>query len=157
VAEDLAWVRLGRELLCLEVPPGDEFADRESISIAEISTRPMIALGQSYGLRHVVDRLFDDAGCIPSISIEATELSTLRALVRHGSGIAIVPVPRSDQQSPTVTVPISDANAFRSYGVITRNDGPTGSAARAFLDFVTGSYDESLLDEPTTASPVPTA
>ena len=157
VAEDLAWVRLGRELLCLEVPPGDEFADRESISSAEISTRPMIALGQSYGLRHVVDRLFDDAGCIPSISIEATELSTLRALVRHGSGIAIVPVPRSDQQSPTVTVPISDANAFRSYGVITRNDGPTGSAARAFLDFVTGSYDESLLDEPTTASPVPTA
>ncbi|GGG26777.1 LysR family transcriptional regulator [Rhodococcoides trifolii] len=139
-AEDLAWVPLGRELLCLEVPPNDEFAGRQSISIAEIATRPMIALGPSYGLRHVVDRLFDDAGLTPRISIEATELSTLRALVRHGSGIAIVPVPPVDQQTPTVTIPISDANAFRFYGAITRNYGPTGSAARAFLDYVTGHF-----------------
>lgn len=139
-AEDLAWVPLGRELLCLEVPPNDEFAGRDSISIAEIATRPMIALGPSYGLRHVVDRLFDDAGLTPRISIEATELSTLRALVRHGSGIAIVPVPPVDQQTPTVTIPISDANAFRFYGAITRNYGPTGSAARAFLDYVTDHF-----------------
>ncbi|MCZ4519395.1 LysR family transcriptional regulator [Rhodococcus ruber] len=146
-ADDLAWVPLGRELLCLEVPPSHEFADRDSISIAEIATRPMIALGPTYGLRHVVDRLFEDAGCVPLISIEATELSTLRALVRHGSGIAIVPVPRADQQSPTVTVPISDANAFRFYGVITRNDGPTGSAAQIFLDYVSGEFATDDVDE----------
>ncbi|NDV06121.1 LysR family transcriptional regulator [Rhodococcus sp. IEGM 248] len=145
-AEDLAWVPLGRELLCLEVPPGDEFADRESITIAEIAGRPMIALGPSYGLRHVVDRLFDEAGLTPTIGIEATELSTLRALVRHGRGIAIVPVPQADQQSPTVTIPISDANAFRFYGAITRNYGPTGTPARAFLEFVTGHFATSDID-----------
>jgi DNA-binding transcriptional LysR family regulator len=157
VAEDLAWVPLGRELLCLEVPSDDEFADRTEISIAEISRRPMIALGPSYGLRHVVDKLFDDVGCTPSISIEATELSTLRALVRHGSGIAIVPRPRSDQRSTTVTIPISDADAFRFYGVITRSDGPTGSAASAFLDFVTDSYDEASLDDEIEFSTLPTS
>ncbi|MBY6685596.1 LysR family transcriptional regulator [Rhodococcus sp. BP-149] len=140
VAEDLAWVPLGRELLCLEVPQNDEFAARDFISIAEIATRPMITLGPSYGLRHVVDRLFDDAGVTPIISIEATELSTLRALVRHGSGIAIVPVPPAGQESPTVTIPIIDANAFRFYGAVTRNHGPTGSAAKAFLEYVSGHF-----------------
>lgn len=145
-AEDLAWVPLGRELLCLEVPPKHELAQRESITIAEIAQWPMLALGPTYGLRHVVDRLFDNAGFAPQITIEATELSTLRALVRHGGGIAIVPVPRQDQSSPTVTVPISDPDAFRFYGAVTRNYGPTGSAAKAFLTFVTEHFAVSDLD-----------
>ncbi|MEU2002584.1 LysR family transcriptional regulator [Rhodococcus sp. NPDC019627] len=145
-ADDLAWVPLGRELLCLEVPPGDEFVDRESITIADIAARPMLALGPSYGLRQVVDHLFEDADLTPTISIEATELSTLRALVRHGNGIAIVPAPRAEQQSPTIKIPIGDVNAFRLYGAITRGSGPTGSAAKAFLEFLTGHFATSRID-----------
>ncbi|XVQ09635.1 LysR family transcriptional regulator [Spirillospora sp. CA-255316] len=143
IADDLAWVPLGREVLCLEVPPGDELEGRTQISIADIAHRPMLALGPEYGLRHVVDRLFDDAGIKPRITIEATELSTLRALVRHGSGIAIVPVPPGDGVAPTTMIPLSDSNAFRSYGAVTRQCGPTGSAARAFLSFVSGTAEES--------------
>lgn len=139
MADDLAWFPLGREHLSLEVPAGDEFEGRDRISIAEIASRPMMALGQEYGLRHVVDRLFSDLGLIPQISIEATELSTLRALVHHGSGIAIVPVPPGTQGASTTMIPLSDADAFRHYGVVTRLDGPTGSAARAFLQFTAGA------------------
>jgi LysR family transcriptional regulator, transcription activator of glutamate synthase operon len=136
--DDLAWVPLGREHLCLEVPVGDEFEGRAAISIAEIAGRPMLALGQEYGLRHVVDRLFADAGLTPQIQIEATELSTLRALVHHGSGIAIVPIPPGAAPSTTM-IPLSDADAFRHYGAVTRIDGPTGNAARAFLQFAAGA------------------
>ncbi|MGY1812252.1 LysR family transcriptional regulator [Blastococcus sp. SYSU D00820] len=135
-AEDVEWVPLGRELLCLEVPPGDELEGRASISITELSERSMVALGPEYGLRHAVDRLFADAGIVPRIRIEATELSTLRALVRHGSGIAIVPVPPGGETTSTTMIPLTDANAFRTYGAITQRYGPTGQAARAFLDFV---------------------
>jgi LysR family transcriptional regulator, transcription activator of glutamate synthase operon len=138
IADDLAWVPLGREHLCLEVPAGDEFEGRASISIAEIADRPMLALGSEYGLRHVVDRLFADARLTPRIQIEATELSTLRALVHHGSGIAIVPVPPRAAPSTTM-IPISNADAFRHYGAVTRIDGPTGNAARAFLRFCAGA------------------
>ncbi|MCR3721989.1 MULTISPECIES: LysR family transcriptional regulator [Prauserella salsuginis group] len=140
VAIDVLWVPLGREILCLEVPEGDEFEGRAEISIAEIGRRQMLALGEEYGLRHVVDRLFDDAGVVPQISIEATELSTLKALVRHGSGIAIVPLPPDGGSSSTI-IPISDENAFRFYGAVTRQCGPTGSAARSFVDFVAGEAD----------------
>jgi LysR family transcriptional activator of glutamate synthase operon len=138
VADDLAWVPLGREHLRLEVPAGDEFEGRESISIAEMADRPMLALGPEYGLRHVVDRLFAEAGLVPQISIESTELSTLRALVHHGSGVAIVPVPPGSQPASTTMIPIRDRDAFRHYGAVTRPGGPTGSAARSFLQFAAG-------------------
>jgi len=143
VADDLAWIPLGREPLCLEVPEGDELEGREDISIAEIAARPMLALGQEYGLRHVVDRLFDAEGLIPQITIEATELSTLRALVRHGGGIAIVPVPPGGLLSASTMIHIRDAGAFRYYGAVTRLYGPTGSAARSFLEFISGSSQDS--------------
>lgn len=141
VVDDLVWVPLGREHLCLEVPESDAWEGREAISIAEIAERPMLALGPEYGLRHVVDRLFATAGLTPQITIEATELSTLRALVRHGSGIAIVPVPPGEEVSSTTRIPISDPDAFRHYGAITRRHGPTGAAARAFLRFTAGTPD----------------
>ncbi|WP_406396752.1 LysR substrate-binding domain-containing protein [Streptomyces sp. NBC_00882] len=46
-----------------------------------------------YGLRHVVDRLFREAGLTPRIKNEVTELSTLRALLYAGMGVALVPAP----------------------------------------------------------------
>lgn len=147
VVDDLVWVPLGREHLCLEVPRSDAWEGRSEISIAEIAERPMLALGPEYGLRHVVDRLFANAGLTPQITIEATELSTLRALVRHGSGIAIVPVPPGEEISSTTRIPISDPDAFRHYGAITRSHGPTGAAARAFLRFTAGSPDLTFQTE----------
>ncbi|MFI6310107.1 LysR substrate-binding domain-containing protein [Nocardia fusca] len=155
VADDLVWIPLGREHLRLEVPDGDEWEGREEVTIAEIAQRPMLALGPHYGLRHVVDQLFRTAGLTPQITIEATELSTLRALVRHGSGIAIVPVPPGDLVSSTTMIPISDADAFRHYGAITRRHGPTGAAARAFLRFSASASDLTFRRRDTPAGLAP--
>lgn len=135
-ADDLVWIPLGRERLCLEVPATDIWADRDEVSIADIAERPMVALGSGYGLRQVVDRLFADAGLKPRITVEATELSTLRALVQHGSGIAIVPISPGDRPMPTKRITITDPGAFRSYGAVIRRFGPTGSPAREFLRFM---------------------
>ena len=136
VADDLNWVPLGREDLCLEVPPGHDFEGRDRVAIADIADRPMVALRPGYGLRSVVDRLFNEAGFSPRLTTEVTELSTLRALVHQGVGIGVVPAPQGDHEASTTTVPLSDSNAFRYYGATTRQHGPGSSAARAFLQFI---------------------
>lgn len=136
VADDVAWIPLGRERLCLQVPGGDPFEGRSKVALTEIARRPMLALGPHYGIRQVVDRLFADAGLVPQITLEATELSTLRGLVKHGAGIAIVPAPADANHLPATLIPIDDANAFRYYGAVTRRYGPIGMAARAFLESV---------------------
>lgn len=137
VADDLQWVPLGREDLHLGIPPGHAFEDRERIMIAELVDEPMVALKAGYGLRQVTDRLFRDAGISPRIVMEVTELSTLRALVNAGMGVAIVPAEQPGSAGTAISVPLGDPNAFRNYGAVTRLYGPSGSAARRFMQFVT--------------------
>jgi LysR family transcriptional activator of glutamate synthase operon len=137
-ADDLEWIPLGREVLCLAVPPGHKFEGRDQIAVTDLVDEPMVALKVGYGLRHVADRLFREAGLTPRIRIEVTELSTLRALVSSGMGVALVPAPQPGQASTTGSVPLSDAGAFRSYGALARQYGPSGRAARRFLSFVAG-------------------
>ncbi|WP_294013166.1 LysR substrate-binding domain-containing protein [Streptomyces sp.] len=136
VADDVQWVPLGREVPCLGVPPGHVFEGRGQIAVADLADEPMVALKAGYGLRHVTDRLFREAGLTPRIKIEVTELSTLRALVSAGMGVALVPAPQPGHVSTTRNIPLSDEGAFRSYGAVARQYGPSGRAARRFLSFV---------------------
>ncbi|MFI6435394.1 LysR family transcriptional regulator [Streptomyces sp. NPDC050759] len=138
VADDLDWIPLGREPLCLGVPPGHVFEGRDQVAIADLVHEPMVALRAGFGLRHVTDRLCREAGFSPRVEIEVTELSTLHALVAAGMGVAVVPAPRTGHTpGPTIRgIPFSDPTAFRHYGAVTRRCGPSGLAARRFLKFV---------------------
>lgn len=147
IADDLSWTPLGRENLCLEVPAGGPLEGLESVSIADIAHRPMLSLGREYGLRKEIDRLFASAGLEPNVVIEATELSTLRAMVRHGGGIAIIPVPPGGYTPSTRRIPISDPEAFREYGLLTQENGPVGMAARRFLAFMLENLSDLVLDD----------
>ena len=135
VADDLLWVPLGRQDLRLGVPVGHRFEERDSISAAELEGEPMIGLFYGYGLRHVTNRLFAEAGVTPNFVIEVSELETVRVLVEKGMGIAIVPAPPPQIPAPR-TIPLTDAYAYRQYGAIARHNGPNGHAAQRFLNFV---------------------
>ncbi|MFI5719604.1 LysR family transcriptional regulator [Nocardia sp. NPDC051750] len=137
-ADDLEWIPLGSEALCLRVPPGHAFEGRDRVAMADVANEPMIALKGEYGLRQVTNQLCLEAGFDPRIEFEVTELSTLNALVTAGMGIAVVPAAHSGHTSSAGTVPLSDPTAFRRYGAVVRRPGPSGRAARRFLEFVTG-------------------
>jgi LysR family transcriptional activator of glutamate synthase operon len=138
VADDLDWIPLGREPLCLGVPPGHGFEGRDQVAIADLAHEPMVALKPGFGLRQITDRLCREAGVIPRVEIEVTELSTLHALVAAGMGVAVIPAPRPGHTPglAIVGIPFSDPTAFRHYGAVTRRCGPGGMAARRFLKFV---------------------
>ena len=136
-ADDLQWIPLGREDLCLGIPPDHKFEGLDQISIAQLAEEPMIALKVGYGLRRAADRLFREAGISPQIDIEVTELSTLRALVAAGMGIALMPAQQPGQTEDR-SIRISNPNAFRDYGAVALPDGPGGRAARRFLSFIAG-------------------
>lgn len=138
-ADDLDWTPLGQERLCLGIPPGHAFEGRDHVGMTELAQEPMVALRGGYGLRQVADRLCRDAGFVPRIAIEVTELSTLYALVAAGMGVAVVPCAHAGQTPAIRGIPISDPTAFRSYGAVTRRHGPTGRTARRFLEFVAGN------------------
>jgi LysR family transcriptional activator of glutamate synthase operon len=136
VADDLDWIPLGREELCLAVPAGHAFEERDEVSFADLENEPMLGLTSGYGLRQVTDRLCREAGVSPRIEIEVTELSTLRGLVAAGMGVAVIPTPRSEPTAGAIqAIRFSDPAAYRSYGAVTRRSGPSSQAARRFLSY----------------------
>ncbi|WP_327098167.1 LysR family transcriptional regulator [Nocardia vinacea] len=135
-ADDLRWLSLGREELGLGVPPGHPLEGRADIAVADLVDEPMVALEVGYGLRQVTDRLCREAGFTPRIVIEVTELSTLRALVTAGMGVAVIPTAWPGHTLATPTIPFRDRSISRQYGAVTRAHGPSGQAAQRFLEFV---------------------
>lgn len=137
-ADDLVWLPMGDESLCLSVPQRHPLARRKRIAVADLATEVFIALRSEYGLRQVTDRLCLDAGFRPTIVLETTELSTLRSLVEVGLGVALVPSPRpghSRPQGTAIDVPLRDKTALRPFGAICRKGGPNSYAAQRFLAF----------------------
>jgi DNA-binding transcriptional LysR family regulator len=138
VADDLEWVGLGFEDLRVAVPLDHRFAEREMVTLHELAVEPMVALRAGTGLRLEVDRMFDEAGVTPRISVETTVLSTLTSLVEIGMGVAIIP--ESEQanraRKSIVTVPLEGPVSRISYGAVSRLGGPGGLAARRFRAFV---------------------
>ncbi|MCX5435626.1 MULTISPECIES: LysR family transcriptional regulator [unclassified Streptomyces] len=139
-ADDVQWTPLGRERLCLSVPPGHALEGRDQVAIAELAAEPMVVLKTGFGLRQITDSLCGQAGFRACIAIEVTELSTLHALVAAGMGVAVVPAswPEGMPGSTAITVPFSDPTAFRDYGAVTRRGGPGSRAAQRFLGYVAG-------------------
>jgi LysR family transcriptional regulator, transcription activator of glutamate synthase operon len=133
-----AWHQLYVERLCVVMPRGHRLASRATLRLAETADEPFIALGEDFGLRHLTDELWADAGFAPRIVFEAMEIPTMEGLVAAGFGVAVVPVPRPKRGEPTcVYVPLSHPAAKRQVGVAWIRDRPLPPAAERFRSFVT--------------------
>jgi LysR family transcriptional activator of glutamate synthase operon len=136
--EDLGWVPLHREQLCLAVPAGRPLARREQIDLAEVVDEPFVVLREPIGFRRLTDELCARAGITPRVAFEGTEIGTMEGLVAAELGVAVVPAPRPDRAEPGVAyVPLTDEGAHRVIGLVwTRHRAATPVVA-AFVDVVT--------------------
>ncbi len=82
---------LTSEELLLAVPPHHPLADREMVSLAELSHESFILLGGSATLGSLVIDLCRRAGFEPKVAYQAGNLETIRSFVRHDLGIAVMP------------------------------------------------------------------
>jgi len=138
IDDDLQWAWLMDEQLGLLVPEHHRLAREPEISMGQLVDEYFVALLPVYGLRQVADRLCDSAGFVPRIVLEATELSTLRALVAAGLGIAVVPAPQAGQP-PTpdvINIPLTDHAAYRPIGVITVKGGSRAPGVQRFHEYI---------------------
>ncbi|MOA12592.1 Hydrogen peroxide-inducible protein activator [compost metagenome] len=80
------------EEICLAVPPQHSLALREDgIDIAELQSEPFIGLKRGQGFRQITVDLCEQAGFLPRIVFESSNIETIQSLVAGGMGIAFVP------------------------------------------------------------------
>lgn len=79
-------VLLYDEEMCVAVPEGHRYADRESVSLTELADDPFIALSNSQSFRQISEHIFRSAGMEMArrYRVRQRGLADPTAVVRHG-------------------------------------------------------------------------
>lgn len=134
-ASDLVWTELVQEPLALSLRQGHPLSECEKAGIDELCDLDYVMLRPEFGLRQIADGYLAGLGITPQIVMEATEVSTLRALVVSGVGAAIMPVERAPHRG--VAQVTLAASVARPAGMIVAAHRRLAPAAAQFLRFIT--------------------
>jgi DNA-binding transcriptional LysR family regulator len=123
-----------RERLSVASPrSGKPPSSRGSISIVELSRRPLVMVRQGYDLREVTLRAYREAGVTPRFAVEGGEMDAMLRLVEAGTGVAVVPdlifSGRPRLRRTVLTPPL-----HRTVAIARRTDIAPIQAAQAFTD-----------------------
>jgi len=132
----IGFAPLVTQQLCLAVPVGHRLVgEEESPTLAAVAGEPFIAFNLTTDLRHVIDRLFQQAGLVPDIAFESGEIETLRGLIGAGLGVGVLPRPATTEHDDPVYLDLSPAST-RTIGLAWNANGSATPAAARFVDFV---------------------
>ncbi|NLE81940.1 MAG: LysR family transcriptional regulator [Rhodococcus sp.] len=124
---DLPSTVIGRQRIRLVVAREHRLASKRSVGAADLADEQFVANPQSYHLRQLTDAWCAEAGFTPRVAFEITEFDTLRSLVAHGMGVALLPDAETPQPG-TVSIPLVDA-PDRSIGLVSGHHRPTAAVA----------------------------
>lgn len=126
--EDLPSMMLGHQAIQLYVARDHRLADAESVDLCELAGERFIANPPSYHLRRLLESCCAEAGFTPAVAFEITEFDTLRALVGHGLGVALLPAPETPY--PELHRLTLRSPPTRSIGLVSGTHRPTPAVAR---------------------------
>lgn len=87
----MPYVVLAQQTIIAAVPADHRFADRKTITLAQLTDERFIANPDTYNLRRLTDDWCASAGFAPRVKTEVTEFSTIREFVSRGMGVALIP------------------------------------------------------------------
>lgn len=90
-SDEVRWLALAEEPLCIAVPVGHPLAAAEEVDVRDLRGRDFIGFSRIAELRAVVTDVLDEAGVAVNVTFESSEIDTMRSLVAGGLGVSILP------------------------------------------------------------------
>lgn len=132
------WTPITHQRLALAVPVGHPLAGQRTLDLAAASGEPFIGMHEDYGMRRIFDELCAEAGFVPDVVFESSELATIGGLVSAALGVAVMPwQERRAWPEGVVLVPLRGAG--RDIGLVWSGGRTLPPAAARFLEFAAGS------------------
>jgi DNA-binding transcriptional LysR family regulator len=125
-------VVVAREPAVLAVHPQHPLAARKSVRLSVLRDEPVVTLTRASRLRTVLETVCRDAGFMPRIVAETSDLNVMVQLVAEGVGVALMPRSGREEVSDVATVPVTHPTIDRRIVLVWR-PAATPPAARAFI------------------------
>jgi DNA-binding transcriptional LysR family regulator len=118
----------------------EESATPPPVAVTAAAREEFILLKPGRGVRHLTDRIVEQAGFTPRVAFEADDIATARGLVAAGLGVSVLPARPKGPLSGTVELGIEGVDARRPIGVVWPQQGSGGGyqppAVTLFRDHV---------------------
>jgi DNA-binding transcriptional LysR family regulator len=126
------------ESLALAVPEGHPLYNAETVSFSKIAEYPMVSLRAGNDMRILEEYYFELAGVTPRREVECDVPATLRALIKSGFGISLVPTVTWNitEDSSIRLLSIRDFNCVRYINVTLPHPEKTNPSVEAFYRYL---------------------
>ena len=132
IPQELEAALIAREPAVLAVHPEHRLAARRSVRVSALRDEPIVTLTRASRLRTVVEAACRQAGFVPRIVAETSDLGVMLALVAEQVGIAMLPRSGLDGAPGIISIDLTQPNVERRIVLVWRDDN-TPPAASAFL------------------------
>lgn len=132
------------ESLALAVPEEHPLYNAETVSFEEIAEYPVVSLRVGNDMRILEEYYFELAGISPRREVECDVPATLRALIKSGFGISLVPTFTWNitESSSIRLVPIRDFNCVRYINVALPHPEKTNPSVELFYHYLEKFFQE---------------
>ncbi len=141
-------VKLMDERLLFACKKGTELAEKERISLGDLTDVDFVVLKKGGSIRAVSDKKFKERGFIPRISYECDNHYILKRMVEEGLGVAIWPeyswrrkLEEEDDGSSICLKPLDIAEFTRSLYLIRQKDVKLTENIEEFIEFTIDYFD----------------
>jgi LysR family transcriptional regulator, transcription activator of glutamate synthase operon len=136
--DDLEGMHLYHEGLAIVLPATHPLAEETSLSLQHLREEPFILFKSGYTLRNLVWSACKAAGFEPKVALEVEETDTVRAFVKAGLGVSVLPGTPGSAHDGTRMVAIAGDVIERSIGIAWRKGGSLSGRANRFVEFARG-------------------
>jgi DNA-binding transcriptional LysR family regulator len=138
---DIELIPFYEEELGLMVAPGHHFAERRSVTMADLAGEQLILFDRTSSYYELTQASFASAGLIPRSMFELDNIEATKKMVERRLGVALLPRTAVVGEVAAGTlrrVPISDVLPMRRRLVVMRRRdlGPPSGVVKAFVDLL---------------------
>ncbi|MDO8693714.1 MAG: LysR family transcriptional regulator [Sheuella sp.] len=142
----LRFQHLAEEELLLVVPVDHPLAEFKEVVLKKVLKYPLLILDRYKTLISLIKEEGNKRNLpIKSLS-EATQLTTLLAMLDAGNGITLLPssMAQTNAKLKRPTLRVTDVSLTRQYGVVVAKKNQPSSATQSFIDFLHQEYAKTL-------------